>query len=74
MSSGQMTGDRCARCGAPFHCGMADATPCACTQVTLSPDVLAALRDRFTGCLCLACLRHVAADPGLVTDDPRPSR
>ena len=48
--------DRCPRCGGGFHCGMADAGPCACTTVTLDATTQAALRERYTGCLCL-CLR-----------------
>lgn len=72
MANPQEPGDRCARCGGAFHCGIADASPCACTRITLSADVLAALRTRYTGCLCLACLRRIAADPALLTGDPPP--
>jgi hypothetical protein len=52
---------RCPRCGQPFHCGMNDAAPCACTGLRLGADQLAALRRTYTGCLCLACLAAVAA-------------
>lgn len=53
--------DTCPRCGGAFRCGMADATrPCACTTVKLSADTLAALRQRYTGCLCLRCLAELA--------------
>ena len=58
--SGNAGGDRCPRCGAAFHCGANDAAPCACTMVTLDAATLAALRERYTGCLCLACLRELA--------------
>jgi hypothetical protein len=54
--------DRCARCGRAFHCGMADATPCACTGVTLDAATLAELRQRYNGCLCLRCLRSFATE------------
>ena len=40
---------------------MHDEQPCACTSVTLSADRLAALERTFDGCLCLACLRTLAA-------------
>jgi hypothetical protein len=50
----------CARCGGPFHCGANDATPCACTGLRLSAELLATLRQRYTGCLCLVCLRELA--------------
>lgn len=48
--------DRCPRCGGGFHCGMADAGPCACTTVILDAATLAALRERYSGCLCQRCL------------------
>jgi Cysteine-rich CWC len=50
----------CARCGATFHCGADDPAPCACTGLQLSPAMLASLRLRYTGCLCLNCLRELA--------------
>lgn len=48
--------DRCPRCGGGFHCGMADAGPCACTTVILDATTQASLRERYSGCLCLRCL------------------
>jgi hypothetical protein len=51
--------DRCPRCGGAFHCGMADAGPCACTSVTLDEPTQAALRERYSGCLCLRCLMEL---------------
>jgi hypothetical protein len=53
--------ERCPRCAAAFHCGMHDAAPCACTGVPLDAPTLARLRQRHTGCLCLDCLRALAA-------------
>jgi cysteine-rich CWC protein len=53
---------RCPRCGGAFHCGANDATPCACTGVALDAAALAELRARYTGCLCLNCLRELAAE------------
>jgi len=53
--------DRCPRCGGAFHCGVADAAPCPCSTVQLDPATRAALRPRYQGCLCLACLQAVAA-------------
>ncbi len=57
--------DRCPRCGGGFHCGINDAQPCACTAIALKPEMLTALRLQFEGCLCLACLRVLAASAGL---------
>jgi hypothetical protein len=54
--------DTCARCGGGFHCGANDADACACTTLTLHPDTLADLARRYAGCLCLGCLRTIAAD------------
>jgi len=53
--------DTCARCGAAFRCGMADAAPCWCTAVRLDAAVLAGLAQRHAGCLCPACLAALAA-------------
>ncbi|HET9205879.1 MAG TPA: cysteine-rich CWC family protein [Burkholderiaceae bacterium] len=50
----------CARCGGGFHCGANDPAPCACTGLQLSATLLASLRQRHTGCLCLRCLRELA--------------
>ena len=52
--------DTCPRCGKAFHCGVADAAPCPCVDLTLTPESTAALRARFHGCLCLACLACLA--------------
>jgi hypothetical protein len=50
----------CPRCGGGFHCGAHDASPCACTGLTLSAALQQELRARYQGCLCLACLRSLA--------------
>jgi hypothetical protein len=50
---------RCARCGAEFHCGLADPGGCWCARLPPLPrQALAA----GTGCLCEACLRAALAD------------
>lgn len=49
--------DRCPRCGAAFACGAAGPGPCACAGLQLSPALLAQLRERYRGCLCVDCLR-----------------
>ena len=59
----------CPRCGGAFHCGARDPAPCACTGLQLSGETLAALRQQFDGCLCMACLTNIAnialsASPG----------
>jgi hypothetical protein len=57
----------CARCGGAFHCGARDPAPCACAGLQLPKDLLATLRQRYTGCLCLNCLRELAE-----ADTPHP--
>ena len=52
--------DRCPRCGGAFHCGVNERAPCACTGITLDAALLAALRERYRGCLCLRCLQALA--------------
>jgi hypothetical protein len=37
-------------------CGIGGAQPCACSTVRLDAEVLAELRVRYAGCLCLNCL------------------
>jgi ribosomal protein L34E len=54
-----MAGERCPRCGAAFHCGIDDAEPCACTTLELDAGVQQRLRERYTGCLCMTCLREL---------------
>jgi hypothetical protein len=57
-----MADDRCPRCGGSFHCGANDAAPCACNTIKLDAATLAALRARYDGCLCLACLRALESE------------
>jgi hypothetical protein len=50
---GEAGESRCARCGAPFHCGIGDAGGCWCTRLPPLP------REAYAadaGCLCEACL------------------
>jgi len=51
---------RCPRCGGAFHCGVADEQACPCTTVSLDAALQQRLRERFSGCLCIACLAAVA--------------
>lgn len=51
----------CPRCGAGFRCGAQGPGPCACTGLTLAPETLQQLQQRYHGCLCLRCLAELAA-------------
>lgn len=53
--------ERCAVCGAAFHCGVAGDAPCWCTRLEVDPARLAALAPPEAGCLCPACLARAAA-------------
>jgi len=53
--------DTCPRCGGGFFCGAAGPAPCTCTTLTLSAALQSQLQARYTGCLCLNCLRELAA-------------
>jgi hypothetical protein len=59
--------DRCPRCGGAFHCGANDAAPCPCAAVVLDPTRQQSLRERFVGCLCVTCLRALAAGAAIDT-------
>jgi len=53
--SGDTGESRCARCGAPFRCGIDDAGGCWCAKLPALP------REAYAdaaGCLCEACLRR----------------
>jgi len=50
----------CARCGAPFHCGIDDPGGCWCARLPPLP------RESYAagaGCLCEKCLREELAAP-----------
>jgi hypothetical protein len=71
--AGSLSLDRCPRCGAAFHCGFADAVPCACTTLKLDRATLAELRGRFSGCLCLRCLQALARADALPASPTPPA-
>lgn len=53
---------RCPKCGLVFSCG--GLFGCWCREVKLTEAQLALLRQRYTDCLCPACLRAAASDDG----------
>lgn len=53
----------CPRCGRTFLCrGDGDIEHCQCAAVELSSEDRAYIADRFEGCLCVDCLRVLAAE------------
>ena len=59
-STAPSTPDPCPRCGQGFHCGAAEAH-CPCFDLRLSDALRQQLAQQYAGCLCLACLRELAA-------------
>ena len=63
----------CQQCGVQFACG---GSCCWCDEIPLDANAREALTQRFTDCLCRACLEAAisgvadAAEPGDAT--PRP--
>jgi hypothetical protein len=59
--------ERCERCGGAFRCGAAENLfaipngPCACAGLALTDALRAELARRYRHCLCVACLRELAA-------------
>ncbi len=49
----------CPACGEKFGCG-ATLRGCWCAEIRLSEAARAALRERYTDCLCRECLRRYA--------------
>ena len=62
FSSQKGVTETCAACGEKFVCGAAMAE-CWCSEVKLSEETRAKLKDRYKGCLCRACLERFAAEP-----------
>jgi Cysteine-rich CWC len=65
----------CPRCAGRFRCGVDDRAPCACAALKLDDELRAALRERYVGCLCIACLAELQAMrlPADSAIDPRPN-
>lgn len=74
-----LVASQCPRCGGGFDCG-ARAGRCDCFEVRLDDVQRAWIAQRWPeGCLCVACLRDIARDPGIMgacpssTDSPQPA-
>lgn len=58
MSQGPMLDVSCPRCGGGFECGV-QAGHCACFGIRLNERLRAELAARYSGCLCMPCLREL---------------
>lgn len=56
--SGAMLDASCPRCGGGFECGV-NAGRCDCFGIRLTDRLRAELAERYSGCLCLRCLREL---------------
>ena len=56
----------CARCGTPFECKSNNAAHCDCATVMITRELAERLGETYDDCLCVRCLRAIAADPQLL--------
>jgi hypothetical protein len=54
----------CEACGDPFTCG-AKLSGCWCSEIKLSDETRAELKERYSGCLCRECLEHLSEPPAV---------
>lgn len=59
-------GNTCPRCGRAFHCGVADAR-CDCCDLVLDAPLRQALAQQYERCLCVDCLKALAAGAPIAT-------
>ena len=60
LSSQKGAPETCAACGEKFVCGAA-LESCWCSEVKVSEETRAKLKERYKGCLCPTCLERFAA-------------
>ncbi|WP_072032145.1 cysteine-rich CWC family protein [Crocinitomix catalasitica] len=48
---------KCSKCQSPFNCNVNDIKACHCSQVKLTPEILAEIKEKYDNCLCNDCLR-----------------
>lgn len=51
---------QCTRCGASFICKVDDLAHCQCVDVSIPPELLEGLQERYSDCLCASCLKAIA--------------
>ena len=62
----------CEACGAPFTCG-AKLSGCWCSEIKLSDETRAELKNRYRRCLCRQCLEQLAEREVVTTGEARTS-
>ena len=70
--NGELLDATCPRCGGGFECG-ANAGRCDCFGIRLTDRLRVELAARYSGCLCLRCLRElIEADARAPAPGPAP--
>jgi hypothetical protein len=52
---------RCPRCGSTFECKLNNPVHCGCAEIEIDDVRLLAIAERYSDCLCVDCLREIAA-------------
>lgn len=49
--------DSCPRCKQSFDCRAGDVLNCQCSSISLTIEEKSFIEERYTGCLCINCLK-----------------
>jgi hypothetical protein len=52
----------CPRCGAGFECKTGDIGHCQCSIIQLSETETTFIADKYTDCLCAACMKAMKSE------------
>jgi hypothetical protein len=52
----------CPKCGQSFTCKSTDIQNCACTAIYLDAALQTVIKNKYKGCLCIACLQALQQD------------
>ncbi len=52
----------CAKCQNKFVCNATDIKNCHCSNVSLTPELIAKLQVNYQDCLCADCLKVLSAN------------
>lgn len=49
----------CPHCNQPFECRAGDVPNCQCSSISLTIEERFFIEERYTGCLCINCLKDL---------------
>lgn len=52
----------CSRCGVKFHCMVENIADCHCNQQVIKEEIVRVLHEKYSDCLCEACLIELTAE------------